>query len=34
VVLALLMLPVGTWVALFAAHLYGQIGAHAGLIYS
>jgi len=33
VVLALLMLPVGTWVALFAAHLYGQIGARAGLGY-
>lgn len=33
IVLAVLMLPVGTWVALFAAHLYGQIGARAGLSY-
>lgn len=33
VALAVLMLPVGTWLALFAAHLYGQIGARAGLSY-
>jgi len=31
-VLSMLMLPVTTWMALFAAHLYGQIGHQAGVL--